>query len=68
MREMMTYCVVDDILSDEYDDNGLPIPTGRVKILFDGDFDREACERWIEEHPDQCTSPGIRIESFLEPE
>ncbi len=63
-----TYCVVDDILSDEFDEQGMPIPTGRIKILFDGGFDREACERWMEEHPDQCTSYGTRIESFPEPE
>jgi len=69
MREIRTYCVVDDILSDEFDDNGLPIPTGRIKILFDGGFDREECERWMEDHPDQCArieSQCTRIESFPE--
>lgn len=68
MDEEYSYCVVEDILSDEFDADGLPIPTGRVRILFDGGFDREECERWMEEHPDQCTSDGIRIESFLESE
>ena len=68
MAEQYSYCVVEDILSDEFDAGGLPIPTGSVHILFDGGFDREACERWMEEHPEQCTSYGARIEPFLEPE
>ena len=64
-----TYCVVEDILSDEFDDNGMPIPTGQIRILFDGGFDRYACERWIAEHLEQCSSYGnTRIESFPEPE
>ena len=52
MAEQYSYCVVEDILSDEFDADGLPIPTGSVHILFDGGFDREACERWMEEHPE----------------
>ena len=60
--------MLEDILSDEFDADGLPIPTGSVHILFDGGFGREACERWMEEHPEQCTSYGARIEPFLEPE
>lgn len=66
MTEQYSYCVVEDILSDEFDTDGLPIPTGSVRILFDGGFDREECERWIEEHPDQCTTPSVRVMPFPE--
>lgn len=66
MAEQYSYCVVEDILSDELDADGLPIPTGRVRILFDGGFDREACERWMEEHPEQCNTHSVRIMPFPE--
>lgn len=68
MTEQYSYCVVEDILSDDFDADGLPITTGSVHILFDGGFDAEACHKWMEEHPGQCTSYGARIEPFLEPE
>ena len=63
MAEQYSYCVVEDILSDEFDADGLLIPTGRVHILFDGGFEREACERWMEE---QCTTPSVRVMPFPE--
>ena len=66
MDNQYTYCVVEDILSDEFDADGLPIPTGRVHILFDGGFDREACDRWMEEHPDQRNTPSVRVMPFPE--
>jgi hypothetical protein len=66
MAEQYSYCVVEDILSDEFDADGLPIPTGRVHILFDGGFDKESCHKWMEEHPEQCTTPSVRVMPFPE--
>ena len=66
MAEQYSYCVVEDILSDDFDADSLPIPTGRVHILFDGGFDEEACCKWMEVHPEQCTTPSVRIMPFPE--
>lgn len=66
MDNQYTYCVVEDILSDVLDADGLPIPIGSIHILFDGGFDREACERWMEKHPDQCNAPSVRVMPFPE--
>ena len=66
MAEQYAYCVVEDILSDEFDADGLPIPTWSVNILFDGGFDEEACHKWMETHPEQCNEPSVRIMPFPE--
>lgn len=29
-------------------------------------YDREACERWMEEHPEQCNTPSVQIMPFPE--
>lgn len=64
-----TYCVVEDAESGKVGKDGLPISTGSVRILFDGGFDKEACDRWIAEHPDEfAASPTMRVMSFSEPE
>jgi len=64
MAEQYSYCVVEDILSDECDADGLLIPTGRVRILFDGGFDKDSCSKWMEEHPEQCNASSVRIMPF----
>ena len=66
MGEQYSYCVVEDILSDDFDADGLPIPTGSVHILFDGGFNAEACHKWMEEHPEQCTALSVRVMPFPE--
>ena len=66
MAEQYSYCVVEDILSDDFDADGLPIPTGRVHILFDGGFDEESCLKWMEEHLEQYNEPSVRIMPFPE--
>ena len=66
MAEQYSYCVVEDILSDDFDADGLPIPTGSVHIMFDGGFDEEVGRKWMEEHPEQCNEPSVRIMPFPE--
>ena len=64
MAEQYSYCVVEDILSHDFDADGLPIPTASVPIPFDGGLDAEACRKWREEHPAHSNAPSVRIMPF----
>ena len=63
-----SYCVVNDVLENEVDDQGWPVSRGRLDILFDGGFNEsgeEACNKWLAEHPEHGTAyvrPFVEID------